>query len=93
MDLLISRFKIYSATQSSSLNLDMLDRKDKSNIKYKRMNEKTGKEVAWENSVNGYMLKDKYLVLEDADFEDASQQDDLPPAPQVSYPAKTEKDL
>ncbi|MGJ1194774.1 Ku protein [Sphingobacterium spiritivorum] len=64
--------KIYSATQSSSLDLDMLDRKDKSNIKYKRVNEKTGKEVAWENIVKGYMLKDKYVVLEDADFEDAS---------------------
>ncbi|VTP96188.1 Ku protein [Sphingobacterium daejeonense] len=32
--------KIYSATQSSSLDLDMLDRKDHANIKYKRVNEK-----------------------------------------------------
>ncbi len=63
--------KIYSATQSSSLDLDMLDRKDQANIKYKRVNEKTGKEVAWENIVKGYLLKDKYVVLEDADFEDA----------------------
>ncbi|WP_033563734.1 non-homologous end joining protein Ku [Sphingobacterium sp. SYP-B4668] len=64
--------KIYSATQSSSLDLDMLDRKDKSNIKYKRVNESTGKEVAWENIVKGYLLKDKYVVLEEADFEEAS---------------------
>ncbi|MVZ67656.1 Ku protein [Sphingobacterium sp. DK4209] len=63
--------KIYSATQSSSLDLDMLDRKDHSNIKYKRVNEKTGKEVPWDNIVKGYLLKDKYVVLEDADFEDA----------------------
>ncbi len=63
--------KIYSATQSSSLDLDMLDRKDQSNIKYKRVNEKTGKEVPWDNIVKGYLLKDKYIVLEDADFEDA----------------------
>jgi DNA end-binding protein Ku len=63
--------KIYSATQSSSLDLDMLDRKDHANIKYKRVNENTGKEVSWDNIVKGYMLKDKYVVLEDADFEDA----------------------
>ncbi|HLT87245.1 MAG TPA: Ku protein [Sphingobacterium sp.] len=64
--------KIYSAVQSSSLDLDMLDRKDKSNIKYKRVNEKTGKEVKWENIVKGYLLKDKYVILEDSDFEEAS---------------------
>lgn len=64
--------KIYSATQSSSLDLDMLDRKDQSNIKYKRVNENTGKEVSWDNIVKGYLLKDKYIVLEDTDFEEAS---------------------
>lgn len=64
--------KIYSATQSSSLDLDMLDRKDQSNIKYKRVNEATGKEVSWDNIVKGYLLKDKYVVLEDTDFEEAS---------------------
>lgn len=64
--------KIYSATQSSSLDLDMLDRKDQSNIKYKRVNEATGKEVSWNNIVKGYLMKDKYIVLEDTDFEEAS---------------------
>ena len=63
--------KIYSATQSSSLDFDMLDRKDQANIKYKRVNENTGKEVEWDNIVKGFMLKDKYIVLEDADFEEA----------------------
>lgn len=64
--------KVYSATQSSALDLDMLDRKDKANIKYKRVNEHTGKEVNWDNIVKGYFLKDKYIVLEDSDFEEAS---------------------
>ncbi|MGV6943424.1 non-homologous end joining protein Ku [Sphingobacterium kyonggiense] len=63
--------KIYSATQSSSLDFDMLDRKDHANIKYKRVNENTGKEVEWDNIVKGFMLMDKYIVLEDADFEEA----------------------
>ena len=64
--------KIFSATQTSSLDLDMLDRKDKSNIRYKRVNENTGKEVPWEEIVKGYYLKDHYVVLEDVDFEEAS---------------------
>ncbi|MCW8313271.1 Ku protein [Sphingobacterium thalpophilum] len=64
--------KLYSATESSSLDLDMLDRKDLANIKFKRVNEQTGKEVKWDNIVKGYFMKDHYVVLEDADFEDAS---------------------
>ncbi len=63
--------KIFSAIQSSQLDLDMLDRKDLSNIRFKRVNDKTGKEVVWENIVKGYFLKDKYVVLEEADFEEA----------------------
>jgi DNA end-binding protein Ku len=64
--------KLYSATQSSNLNLDMLDKKDHSHIKYLRINEKTGKEVTWENIVKGYKLNDEYVVLDDKDFEAAS---------------------
>jgi DNA end-binding protein Ku len=64
--------KLYSATQSSNLDLDMLDKKDHSNIKYQRINEKTGKEVKWENIVKGYKLNNEYVVLDDKDFEAAS---------------------
>lgn len=64
--------KLYSATDSTKLDLDMLDSKDLSNIKYKRVNEKTGKEVAWENIVKGYKIDEKYIVLEDEDFEAVS---------------------
>jgi len=64
--------KLYSATQGSELNLDMLDKKDHSNIKFKRVNEKTGKEVAWQSIVKGYMLNDKYVVLDEKDFEAAN---------------------
>jgi len=64
--------KLYSATQSSNLSLDMLDKKDLSNIKFKRVNEKTGKEVTWENIVKGYKMDSKYVVLTDKDFEAAS---------------------
>lgn len=64
--------KLYSATESSSLNLDMLDKKDHANIRYQRVNEKTGKEVKWENIVKGYMVGSKYVVLDDKDFEKAN---------------------
>src|SRR6185295_14070078 len=64
--------KLYSATQSSNLDLDMLDKKDHSNIRFMRVNEKTGKEVTWENIVKGYKMDSKYVVLDDKDFEAAS---------------------
>ena len=64
--------KMYSAIEESKLDLDMLDKKDNSNIKFKRINENTGKEVAWENIVKGYELNNKYVILEDKDFEKAS---------------------
>jgi DNA end-binding protein Ku len=63
---------MYSAVQSSSLDLDMLDKHDNGKIRYQRINEDTGEEVAWGDIVKGYKLKDKYIVLEDADFEKAS---------------------
>ncbi|CAN5164501.1 Ku protein [soil metagenome] len=64
--------KLYSAVEESSLDLDMLDKKDHANIKFKRVNEHTGKEVAWENIVRGYLLNDKYVILDDDDFKKAS---------------------
>ena len=54
--------KLYSASESSSLDLDMLDKRDLSNIKFKRVNEKSGKEVDWENIVKGYKLEDRYIA-------------------------------
>jgi DNA end-binding protein Ku len=64
--------KMYSAVEESTLDLDMLDKKDHSNIRFKRVNENTGKEVAWANIVRGYKLDERYVVLEDTDFEKAS---------------------
>jgi DNA end-binding protein Ku len=64
--------KMYSAVQDSSLDLDMLDKKDHSNIRFQRVNEKTGKEVAWENIVRGYKYNGDYVVLNDEDFKKAS---------------------
>ena len=64
--------KIYSATQTSNLDLDMLDKADHAHIKYQRVNENSGKEVPWGNIVKGYKLDNEYVVLDDKDFEAAS---------------------
>jgi DNA end-binding protein Ku len=64
--------KLYSATEESSLNLDMLDKKDQAHIRFKRVNENTGKEVAWDNIVKAYDYEGKYVILTDKDFESAS---------------------
>jgi len=64
--------KLYSATEESSLNLDMLDKKDQAHIRFKRVNENTGKEVTWENIVKAYDYEGKYVILTDKDFESAS---------------------
>jgi DNA end-binding protein Ku len=64
--------KLYSAVQSSSLDLDMLDSRDHARIRYTRVNENTHKEVPYEKIVKGYKLDDDYVILEDRDFEDAA---------------------
>jgi DNA end-binding protein Ku len=64
--------KLYAATESSALDLDMLDKRDLSNIRFKRVNENTGKEVSWDDIVKGYKLESRYIVLDDEDFEAAS---------------------
>lgn len=64
--------KMYSAVQASELDLDMLDKKDHANIQFKRVNANTGKEVQWANIVKGYKLDERYVILEDKDFESAS---------------------
>ncbi|MBA3829047.1 MAG: Ku protein [Taibaiella sp.] len=61
--------KLFSATKSSSLDLHMLDKHDNAKIRYARINENTGKEVAWGDIVKGYKYNDDYVVLSDEDFE------------------------
>jgi DNA end-binding protein Ku len=64
--------RIFSATQDSNLDLDMLDKKDHAKIRFKRVNEDSGREVSWENIVKAYDYNGKYVVLEDEDFQKAS---------------------
>ena len=64
--------KLYSAVQSSSVDLDMLDSRDHSRIRYQRVNEHTQKEVPYDKIVKGYKINEDYVIVEDQDFEDAA---------------------
>lgn len=64
--------KLFSGVQNSHLDLDMLDERDHEKIKFMRVNEKTHKEVPFEKIVKGYFLKDRYVILDKHDFEEAS---------------------
>src|SRR5690349_15987127 len=64
--------KMYSATQDSNIDLDMLDKHDNANIRFARINEQTGEEVAWGDIVKGYKVANQYVVLTEDDLEAAA---------------------
>jgi DNA end-binding protein Ku len=64
--------KLYSATEKSSVDLDMVDRRDMGKVRYRRVNESTGKEIEWENIAKAYMHEGEYIILDDEDFEAAA---------------------
>ena len=64
--------KMYSASEDRRIDLDMLDSSDHARIRYQRVNENTGKEVEWKDIVKGYKKDDKYIILDDEDFEIAN---------------------
>jgi DNA end-binding protein Ku len=65
--------KLYSAVQTSSLDLDMLDGRDHAHIKFQRINENTRKEVPYDKIVKGYKYKDdNYVIVEESDFDAAA---------------------
>lgn len=59
--------------RGAQLSFHMLDSRDLSPIKQRRVNENTGKEVAWDDIVKGYELEDgRWVVLNDDDFTAAN---------------------
>jgi DNA end-binding protein Ku len=65
--------QLHSASQSSSLDLDFLDKRDFSPVGYQRINKRTGKVVEWANIVKGYQhQKGEYVALSDEDFRQAN---------------------
>lgn len=64
--------KLYSATQQSTLDLDMVDSKDGEKIQFQRINSTTGKVVEWEDIAKAYWINDDYVLLDEDDFEAAA---------------------
>ena len=64
--------KLYSATEQSNLDLDMVDKRDHAKVHFQRVNEISGKEVKWENIAKAYKLDDEYIVLDEDDFAQAA---------------------
>jgi len=61
---------LYPATRREELKFRLLRKSDLSPVNYKRVAEKDGKEVPWDQIVKGYEYeKRKYVVLKDEDFQ------------------------
>ena len=61
---------LYPATRREELKFRLLREKDLSPVNYKRVAEKDGKEVPWDQIVKGYEYeKGKFIVLKDEDFQ------------------------
>jgi DNA end-binding protein Ku len=61
---------LYPATRREELKFRLLRQSDLSPVNYKRVAEKDGREVPWDQIVKGYEYeKGKYVVLKEEDFE------------------------
>src|SRR5436305_1776352 len=61
---------LYPATRKEDLSFRLLRKTDLSPVNYKRVAEKDGKEVPWDQIVKGYEYeKGKYVVLKEEDFQ------------------------
>ena len=61
---------LYPATRKEELRFRLLRKTDLSPVNYKRVAEKDGKEVPWDQIVKGYEYeKGKYIVLREEDFQ------------------------
>jgi DNA end-binding protein Ku len=64
---------LQKAQQEKELSFSMLDEKDLSPIKYKKVNGKTGHEVPWNRIVKGYEYESgQYVIMNKDDFKAAN---------------------
>ena len=64
--------KLYSATEESTLGFITLDKNNNARIRYKKVNEATGKDVKEGDIVKGYKVGENYVILEEDDFKKAT---------------------
>lgn len=64
---------LYAVEQRNDLHLKMVDSRNKSGIRYERINEVTGQEVPWDQIVKGYEYEDgKFILLTDEELKRAA---------------------
>ena len=64
---------LYTAEQRDDISMHLLDRRNMARVRYKRVNEETGREVPWEEIVHGYEYEDgEYVVLSEEDLKRAN---------------------
>jgi DNA end-binding protein Ku len=64
---------VYPAETSTRIDFDLLDKRDFSRVRYRRVNEKTGREVPWDRIVKGYQYeKGEYVAVTDQDLRNAN---------------------
>jgi DNA end-binding protein Ku len=64
---------LYSAEKREEISFHLLDRRNMARVRYKKVNEETGAEVPWDETVRGYEYeKGHYVVLTDEDLKRAA---------------------
>ncbi|THU41088.1 Ku protein [Niastella caeni] len=64
--------RMYLATEESRISFVQLDKKDHARVRYKKVNEVTGKELQQEDIVRGYPMNNTYVIVDDADLQKAA---------------------
>lgn len=65
--------ELHSGEAADELDFDMLDKRDFSPVKYRRVNAKSGRDVPWSDIIKGYQYqKGEYVALSDEDFKSAN---------------------
>lgn len=63
---------LYPAEERRDLSFRLLDRRDLTPVKQRRVNERTGEVVAWEDTAKGYEIEEgRFVVVTDEDFRAA----------------------
>lgn len=64
--------RLYAATEESNLPFITLDKNNNARIRYKKVNEQTGKEVKFEDIVKGYKVGEDLVIVDEEDFKKAT---------------------
>jgi DNA end-binding protein Ku len=64
--------RLYSATDESTIGFVSLDKHDHARIRYKKVNEQTGKEVAFHDIVKGYEMGKEMVIVDEEDIRKAT---------------------